>query len=158
MAPIMLGMRNPLKRLLRRKDPLHQAAVDIDRGRAGIEALLGLPHRLAVPLLERHFGGDAIPSDPEFRETGRNGHWTLPPPAHAFEARLFGDTEGRLTCGTIRGLGQHAGLEVFSEWSPEDPAAVWQLRLDADATDSARTLHDYLLHGATSADPRRKAP
>lgn len=138
-------MRKLLKKWLGRRDPLESAAQAVDRGRAGIETVLGLPHRLSVPLLRRHFGGDAAPSDNAFRESGRDGYWELPAPAADFEVRLFGDAEGRLTLGTIRGHGPYAGLVVFSEWSPDHPAAVWQLRVEEPAGESAQALHDHLL-------------
>ncbi|WP_019626412.1 hypothetical protein [Thioalkalivibrio sp. ALJT] len=138
-------MFNTLKQWLRREEPLARDARAIDRGRSGIETVLGLPHRLSVPLLRRHFGDAAVPSDPAFRETGQNGHWTLPAPADTFEVRIHGDAEGRLTLGTIHGRGPYTGLVVFSEWSPDHPAAVWQLRVEAPTGTSAQSLHDYLL-------------
>ncbi|WP_017940361.1 MULTISPECIES: hypothetical protein [unclassified Thioalkalivibrio] len=142
-------MRKLLQKWLAPRDPLESAAQAVDHGRTGIETVLGLPHRLSVPLLRRHFGDDAEPSDGAFRETGRDGYWRLPPPAPEFEVHLYGDPEGRLTLGTIRGHGPYAGLVVFSEWSPDHPAAVWQLRVEEPAGESAQALHDHLL------DPNR---
>ncbi|WP_018864803.1 hypothetical protein [Thioalkalivibrio sp. ARh3] len=143
-------MLNAVKRWLGREAPLTGAARAIDRGRSGIETVLGLPHRLAVPLLRRHFGEAVHPSDEEFRETGKNGYWSLPTPGSEFEVRLFGDDTGRVTVGTIRGTSVYSGLVVVSEWSPENPVAVWQVRLEESATDSARALHDFLLGDASS--------
>jgi len=144
---IIPSMLHALKKLLGREDPLATAARAVDQGRAGIETVLGLPHRLSVPLLERHFGQDVVASDADFRATGCDGHWELPAPAPEFEVRLFGDPEGRLTLGTIRGRGPYQGLVVSSEWSPEHPAAVWQARVEEPAGESARALHDHLLSG-----------
>lgn len=142
-------MRAKLKKWLGRRDPLERAAQAVDRGRSGIETVLGLPHRLSVPLLRRHFGDAAQPSNEAFRETGCDGYWELPAPAPEFEVRLHGNAEGRLMLGTISGLGPYAGLVVFSEWSPDHPAAVWQLRVEEPAGESAQALHDHLL------DPER---
>lgn len=142
------GMLARVKRWLGRRDPLSSAAQAVDRGRAGIETVLGLPHRLSVPLLQRHFGDAAKPSSEAFRETGRDGYWELPAPAPEFEVRLHGDHEARLTLGTIHGRGPYQGLVVFSEWSPDHPAAVWQARVEEPAGESARALHDVLLNPA----------
>ncbi|WP_018871183.1 hypothetical protein [Thioalkalivibrio sp. ALgr3] len=138
-------LRNPF----RRRNPLDTAARAVDRGRAGVETVLGLPHRLAVPLLQRHFGDAAVPSSEGFREHGRDGSWTLPAPAPEFSVRLDADSEGRLIHGRITGSGPYAGLIVFSDWSPDHPAAVWQIRVEEPAGEQATALHDHLL------DPER---
>lgn len=140
-------MLSTLKQWLGREDPMTRAARAIDQGRSGIETVLGLPHRLSTPLLQRHFGADAVASDASFRKTGCQGHWTLPPPAPEFEVRVYGNDEGRLTLGTIQGQGPYQGLVVLSEWTPDHPAAVWQVRLEEPVGDSAQALHDFLLNG-----------
>ena len=142
-------MLSRLRSLFRRRDPLDDAARAVDRGRARVETVLGLPHRLAQPLLVRHFGDSVLPSDEEFLQHGRDGHWILPAPAAEFSIRLEANDEGRLVHGRITGSGPYAGLIVFSDWSPDHPAAVWQIRIEEPAGEQATALHDHLL------DPER---
>ncbi len=112
-----------------RQRPLRRALRGIEQGRCAIESVLGLPHVLAQPLVERHFGTLATPSDESFRETGRNGYWQLPSPHPAIELKVAAGDDGRLTEGLIRLSDDWAGLVLYTEWDPGLPEPRWQIRL-----------------------------
>ncbi|MGM0476138.1 MAG: hypothetical protein ACQERR_02980 [Pseudomonadota bacterium] len=109
--------------------PLRRVLRGIEQGRGAIESVLGLPHVLARPLVERHFGTLATPSDEAFRESGRNGFWQLPAPHPAIELKVAAGDDGRLTEGLIRLSDDWSGLVLYSEWDPGEPEPRWQIRL-----------------------------
>ncbi|MGM0413391.1 MAG: hypothetical protein ACQERG_08770 [Pseudomonadota bacterium] len=128
-----------------RNRQIRRLARAVEQGRGAVETVLGLPHVLAKPLIERHFGTQAHPSSEEFRETGREGAWHLPAAAPEFTVRVEAGGDGRITLGRIDGHGVAAGLLVFSEWDPEQPAPVWQIRLVEPRGEEAAALYERLV-------------
>lgn len=116
----------------------------VEQGRGAIESVLGLPHVLAHPLVERHFGDTATPSNEEFRETGRNGYWVLPSPHADIRIRVAAGGDGRLTEGAVSGQGPLQGLHVYTLWSPDVASPVWQIRLTPPLGERAAELYEAL--------------
>lgn len=109
-------------------------------GQGGVETVLGLPHALAAPLLERHFKGKAVPSSAGFARHGRDGYWTLPPPHPFVQVRLIGDDHGRLAEGEVRSAKLWAGVCLYTLWAPENERVVWQILASRDAPHSLLAL------------------
>lgn len=126
-------------------------------GQAGVESVLGLPHALVVPLLNRHFAGHAAPSSEAFAATGRDGFWTLPAPHPDVRVQVFGDGSGRLVRGEVSSGGPWAGVCLTSDWSPHHEYAVWGVAVSGPAGAGQDARLDALLKHLDAAGWRSDA-
>lgn len=122
-----------------------EAADVIDKSRAAVEGLIGLPHVLSRRVIERKWVNALTPSDDNFARTGVNGEWRFPSLHPDIQAVVKSDETGRLVLGLITGKGQFNGIRVYTHWDRFSPVSQWQVEMEEERGELTEPLYRRLL-------------
>jgi len=122
-----------------------EAADAVDKSRAAIEGVIGLPHILSRRVIERQWGNALIPSSEEFARTGVDGEWRFPSLHPDIRAVVKGDETGRLVLGLITGRRSFAGIRVYTHWDRFSPVSQWQVEMEEERGELTEALYRRLL-------------
>lgn len=122
-----------------------EAADAIDKSRAAIEGMIGLPHVLSRRVIERKWSNALMPSNEAFARTGVDGEWRFPSLHPDIQAVVRGDETGRLVLGLITGDSAFAGIRVFTHWDRFSPVSQWQVEMDEERGELTEALYRRLL-------------
>jgi hypothetical protein len=129
-----------------------EAADAIDKSRAAIEGLIGLPHVLSRPIIQRKWANALIPSDENFARTGIDGQWRFPALHPDIQTVIKSDETGRLVLGLITGHNAFAGIRVFTQWDRFSPVSQWQVEMDEERGELTEALYRRLLGESEPAE------
>lgn len=122
-----------------------EAADAVDKSRAAIEGVIGLPHVLSRPIIRKKWADSLTPSDEAFARTGVNGEWRFPSLHPDIQAVIRGDETGRLVFGLITGRGPFGGIRVFTQWDRFSPVSQWQIEMEEERGEMTEALYRRLL-------------